>query len=344
MIDFGGSYYDGKTSRPYYVRARVTGEILSISGDGIEKPAIPLRACRILPALGEASRSIILPDGGRLDTDEIDEIGEVETALNANRGMRFVVRLESHWRFVLASLAGLIVCVWLFMSYGIPAIAKEVASAIPANLTEELSNETMEFMDENFFTTTALSEERVGELEDIFKGLVSGKDSEFNFRLEFRRGKDSKMANAFALPSGLIVMTDDLIYMSESDDELIGILYHEITHVEMRHSMRSVLQDAGVFLLVSALVGDIASITSVAATLPTVLAKTGYSRDFEREADVGAGAHMIKEGLTTKPLRDILMRLTRDRATIHGFSLISTHPGTEERVKTLEALESGGAS
>ena len=351
MIEFGGSYFDGRSSRPYYVRVRVEGDgkgsekTLSISGDSIEESGILLKECRLLPALGKTARSIILPDGSRLDTDEIDEITEVEALIGANRGMRFVVLLESHWRFVLVSFAGLLLATWLFMSYGIPAIAKKVALAIPPGVTETLSLETLEFLDDKLFAETKLSEERVKELQDIFQGLVSGKDAVFNFRLEFRRGNKRSMPNAFALPSGIVIMTDGLINLSESNDELIGILYHEITHVEERHSMRGILQNTGVFFLVSALVGDIASITSVASTIPTVLATTGYSRQFEREADEGAGAYMIKKGLTTKPLRDILIRLTKDDSIdIQGFSLISTHPGTEERVKMLKTLDSAGES
>lgn len=344
MTEFNGSYFDGTTSHAYKVRVIFSQRALSISGDGIEESGISLKECRIPPALGKTNRSIFLPNGSRLDTDEIDAIAEIEKALGVNLGMRFVTLLESHWRFVIVSLVGLVLCVWLFISYGIPIIAKEAAGAIPASLTEELSMKSLDFMDKNFFVPTALKEERVEELQEIFQGLVSGKPPEFDFRLKFRRGKSGRMANAFALPSGVVVMTDDLVNMAKSNDELIGILYHEISHVEMRHSMRSVLQDAGVFLLLSALVGDVASITSVASTLPTVLAKTGYSRDFEREADVGAGAYLMKDGIGTKPLREILIRLSSDRSPLADLSFLSTHPGTEERVIELKAMESDGVN
>ena len=50
------------------------------------------------------------------------------------------------------------------------------------------------------------------------------------YQLEFRHGGYID-ANAFALPSGIIVMTDELVELAKSDDELISVLAHEIGHV-----------------------------------------------------------------------------------------------------------------
>ncbi|MBE9535551.1 MAG: M48 family metallopeptidase [Proteobacteria bacterium] len=338
MIEFRGNYFDGQTSRSYTVTVKLAGQSLSIRGEGLKDIVVPLVDCEITPALGQTTRSILLPGGARCDTDEFKSVAVLERLLGLNPGMRIVNLLESHWQLVAVCFVGLILCTWLFISHGIPVIAKKAAAAIPPKVTEKISLHTLEFLDKNYLAPTKLSENRARELEETFQMLVAGKGKEFDFRLEFREGKIIG-ANAFALPSGLILMTDELVDMSESDAELIGILYHEITHVEKRHGMRSVFQNAGVFLLVSALAGDIASITSVASTLPTVLAQTGYSRNFEREADEAAGLYMMDKGWGTKPLQDILLRLTKRGANITGMSLISTHPETDERVHNLKLLE-----
>ncbi|MFQ5586194.1 MAG: M48 family metallopeptidase [Thermodesulfobacteriota bacterium] len=342
MIAFRGSYFDGKSSRAYPVMVKLLGDTLSVQGEGVKAADVPLKDCEIPPALGQTARAILLPGGARCDTDELEAIAGLERLLGTNPGMRFVNLLEAHWRSVAICFAGLIVCSWLFISHGIPLIAKAAAAAIPPKVTETISLHTLEVLDERYLAPTGLEEERINGLEEIFETLVAGKDRAFNFRLEFRQGRKIIGANAFALPSGLILMTDELVNISESDEELIGILYHEITHVEKRHGMRTVFHDAGVFLLVSALAGDIASITSVASTLPTVLAKTGYSRSFEREADEGAGRYMIEKGWGTKPLEDILLRITGDKGDFPGRSLISTHPETAERVHNLQAMQSEG--
>ena len=338
MTRFSAHYFDGKSSRSHGVTATLSGDTLSLSGDGINLDGIPLSNCQIPPALGDTTRAIQLPKGGRLETDNLNALLELESRLGANRGMRLVNRLESHWRAVLLCFTGLILCTWLFISHGIPFIAEKAAEAIPPLLTEKISVETLKMLDEHYLAPSALDETRLEELRVLFGSLVAGKEKKFSYSLEFREGKLIG-ANAFALPSGLVLMTDELVELAERDEELVGILAHEIVHVERRHGIRSVFQNAGVFLLVSIIAGDVASITSVASTLPTLLAQTGYSRRFEREADEGAGRYMIGQGGGTKPLRDILERLTSTHGGTDAPSFLSTHPGTTERIKFLQALQ-----
>ena len=339
MIEFRGSYFDGTSSRAHAVVVHYSGEVLSVRGDEVNVNDVPLNECTIPPVLGTTTRSLLLPGGGRCDTDDLEAIAALERSLGTNSGMRVVHFFESKWLLVALCFAGLIVCTWLFISHGIPFIANKAAAAVPLNVTERLSMQTLDVLDEHYLAPTGLSKERVKELETVFHSLVADKEHDFNYRIELRLGGGIVGANAFALPSGLILMTDELVALSESDEELIGILFHEIVHVEERHGMRMVLQNAGVALLVSALAGDVASITSVASTLPTVLAQTGYSRNFEREADRGAGRYMIEQGWGTKPLEAILGRLSKRAPDMAGMSILSTHPGTEERLKNLRAME-----
>lgn len=341
MIELIGVYFDGKTSRAYSVTATLDKRAIAIKGKDVEIAGIPLDACEIPPPLGRTGRSIILPGGARFETDDQEGVRRVETWLGKNSGMHIVNLIESKWRLVAACIAGLVLSTWLFIAYGIPLIADKAAASIPLAVTERISRHTLEVMDDHFLKESALSGDVAQSLRDSFNALVAGRDKGFDFRLEFRSGKGTIGANAFALPSGMILMTDELVELSERREELMGILCHEITHVEKRHGMRSVLQNAGVFLLVSALAGDITSITSVASTFPTMLAQTGYLRDFEREADREAGIYMINQGWGTGPLEDILGRLARGGLDSRVASYLSTHPGTEERLKNLHALEAG---
>ena len=145
-------------------------------------------------------------------------------------------------------------------------------------------------------------------------------------------------ANAFALPSGLIIMTDDLVRLAEDDRELGAVLLHEMAHVERRHGVRALLQHAGVFLIVSTLAGDLTAITSLAGALPTMLVESGYSRDFEREADRDAARRMLEMGWGTGPFARMLRRLGAGRAGLPS-DVTSSHPLIEERVRNLRALE-----
>ncbi len=52
-------------------------------------------------------------------------------------------------------------------------------------------------------------------------------------------------ANAFALPSGIVVMTDELVELAKTDDELVAVLAHEIGHVRGRHALRQTAAGGG---------------------------------------------------------------------------------------------------
>ena len=66
----------------------------------------------------------------------------------------------------------------------------------------------------------------------------------------------SGMMNAFAAPGGRVVVFDELIEMTESPEELAGVLAHEIEHVERRHSTRALFRDLTVNAIQAAVTGD----------------------------------------------------------------------------------------
>ena len=159
-----------------------------------------------------------------------------------------------------------------------------------------------------------------------------------NYTVVFRRGM-SLGANAFALPSGIIVVTDELITLSGNDDELMAIFAHEINHVKRRHALRSILQSTGIFFLVTLLTGDVTSIANFASILPALLIENGYSRDFEREADHEAGSLLITLGKGTGPFQDILRKIDSSHPQTLKLGVFSTHPETLQRIEDLKKLD-----
>jgi Zn-dependent protease with chaperone function len=288
--------------------------------------------------MGKTRRSVLLPDGGRCDTHDLRAIGRLERIKGDNRVLRLVNFFESRWRLVAGCLVGLVICIWVFTAHGIPFAAKKVAYSLPPETMQSVSERTLQALDDGFFEPSELSSLDADSLHRIFDQLLAGKDSDIAYQLALRRSPRAG-PNAFALPSGIIVVTDELVALAENDRELIAILVHEIAHVENRHSLRMLFQNAGVFLLISVLAGDVASITSIAATLPTVLVESGYSRQFEKEADLAAGMYMIRSGWGTQPLQDMLRRLSEKQPGFPGPAAMSTHPETRQRIRYLEDLE-----
>jgi Zn-dependent protease with chaperone function len=72
------------------------------------------------------------------------------------------------------------------------------------------------------------------------------------------------------------------------------------------------IQNTGVFVIIAVLLGDLAEISSTAASLPTILAQSDYSREFERAADRFAVLYFVQKHWDITPMQDILKRISKD--------------------------------
>ncbi|MEZ5289434.1 MAG: M48 family metallopeptidase, partial [Vicinamibacterales bacterium] len=141
--------------------------------------------------------------------------------------------------------------------------------------------------------------------------------------------------NALALPGGAIVLLDELVTLSANDDEIVAVLAHEVGHVVERHTMRQLLQTSAAGVLLAALVGDVVSVTSYAAALPTFLLNASYSRAFEREADQFAVRALDRMGIDRRRFLEALERLEAQAGSGAVPGWLSTHPGAEERARLI---------
>ncbi|MCF8025518.1 MAG: M48 family metallopeptidase [Desulfobacteraceae bacterium] len=339
MSRFAATLFDGKSSAARTVNVEQDGKTLRICGrDGDFIRSAPLGGCRITPPLGNTRRTIYLPDGARLDIDDQDAVAGLELYDTKHPGMKLVHSLESKWGLVVFSLAGLVFCVWLFIAYGIPFLADKAARSVPAAMTETVSDRAFSQLDKRFLEKTELPKSRIAEIRAYFEDIAGDMKGDLHFRLLFRKSPQIG-ANALALPSGKVLVTDDLVKMAESRKEFAGIFAHEMAHVQERHGLRMVFQNAGVFFVVSALFGDVVSATSLGAALPTMLLERGYSKQFERQADLAAGKYLIRRMGSTKLYRRILQRLAEKSGGNSAPSIISTHPNVKNRILRLKTLE-----
>src|SRR5262245_52325529 len=160
---------------------------------------------------------------------------------------------------------------------------------------------------------------------------------------------DDPDANAFALPGGWVYVTRGLMVLLNSEDELAGVVGHEMAHVIERHAARrasAATPFAAIFGVPAAILG------SFSPTLGGIVAGTGqlassvvlapYSRDQEREADARGIALAGRAGYDPAALATFLRTLEREEALAgqdpNRQSFFSTHPATPERVGTVEAL------
>jgi Zn-dependent protease with chaperone function len=203
---------------------------------------------------------------------------------------------------------------------------------LPADVDRNLGIGTLDTFDRMFFEGSRLPAERRAALEKRFAGMTDALDDGHDYRLEFRHSATIG-ANAFALPSGIVVVTDELVDVSKSDDEVVAVLAHEIGHVRGRHALRQMLQAAGVSALAVAVLGDLGSISGILSAAPALLTAR-QSRDFEREADTFA-KHWLRENHIAESNFDaILCRMSGQHGeSKESVNFFSSHPPTDERAR-----------
>jgi predicted Zn-dependent protease len=171
-----------------------------------------------------------------------------------------------------------------------------------------------------------------------FAELIEDLPMAAHYQLEFRHAP-AIGPNAFALPGGIIAITDEMITLSESVEEVLAVLAHEIGHVERRHALRHVLQDSATAAIAATFTSDAASLTLAVSGLPVLLAQTKYSREFETEADEYGFAVLKRHGLSPEDFASLMQRLSanRDEKDERKWSFLSTHPVTDERIARARA-------
>ena len=276
-MEFKAFYFDGKTSEKKEVQVHFY-DIGELRIKGLENEfSFRLKDIRITPRIANTPRSLYFPDGAKCETEDNDTIDAFLRQQKKGRWNAFQHRVESNLEYVALSLVLSIFIVWGLIHYGLPVLSKKVAFALPSSVQASLGKEGLQYMDKLLLKPSTLEKEKQEHLQNLFNNIKKGISNEYDFRLALRKSKKLG-ANAFALPSGIIVMTDQLIKLSKHDSELIGIFAHEMGHVLHRHALRHLLQDSAVVLVIAGITGDISSVSSLAASLPAVLVQRKYSR------------------------------------------------------------------
>jgi predicted Zn-dependent protease len=126
------------------------------------------------------------------------------------------------------------------------------------------------------------------------------------------------------------------VALADDDDEIMGVLAHEIGHVEHEHSLRRLNHAAGVSGLIMLAGGDVGSAVEDLLVHGSLLASLSYSREQEREADRSSVALMRRAGRDPLAMGRLFERL-RQKLGIEGGGILSTHPATSERMEQLRS-------
>lgn len=343
-MQFEADYYDGISPRAKRVLVRVIdnrmlGYIFTVPDDSDIAFDLPIADCHVQAKLGSGKRLIDLPEGRHLETD-FQDLEQLMPAKTSHRFWRAVHYAETHLFVIVLALAGTLVVSLALLKYGVPVAAKYAAMATPESLEKDLGKQTLDVLDHEklgYFETSKLTQEKKIRIQDALVAMCKKTQTCPAYDLNFRSSKTIG-ANAFALPGGYMVITDELVALADNDDEITAVLAHELGHVKLRHALRQTLQGTISGLIIVAITGDI---SSIAAGLPTLMVNMSYTRELETEADKFALQSLNAACIQAKSFSTILSKLTQSHG--EGMTLpeiISSHPDTKSRLIPFEKDQS----
>jgi hypothetical protein len=338
-----GHYYDGRSARRHEVEVRIlalpgAGHMLELRGAEVSRLEA-LRALEISEPLRNAPLRIAFGDGA---VCEVEDGAPLHAALErAGHAANPVARIQGRWAAILVSCVCTLLVAVAAWRWGLPWVADRAARAAPPELADLVGRTAVENLDRFAFSPSALAPARQREIRARFDALRAPGGERIAHELLFRRS-DALGANAFAFPSGQIVLTDELVQLAQHDEEILGVLCHELGHVRERHGLRVLFESSVVGLASAWFLGDV---SSVLAGAPAALLQAAYSRDAEAQADRDALRMMRENAIPPAALADMLERLERSHAGRtepgHGTGVdyLASHPATAERIRI---LRSGG--
>lgn len=254
---------------------------------------------------------------------------------------------------LLVGVGVLLVAIPLLLFIRMDLITGVIAKKIPAEWEQKLGDSTIaqyqlgkEVMDEKQADKL---------LRPLVKPLLDALDQS-PYQYHFHIVNEGSL-NAFALPGGQVMIHSALILGADSPEELLGVIAHEINHVEQQHGLRNVIGATSIYVIAGAVFGDATGMLAVLSGAAPLLLNQSYSRRFETEADVTALALLQKAKINPSGLPSFFEKMIKEEKkqlekiedegnrelARKALQFLSTHPASEERIQKLNELNASAA-
>jgi len=188
-------------------------------------------------------------------------------------------------------------------------------------------------------------------LQKVAQAVALASDRPSTFKGYHVQALDSDEVNAFAAPGGFIFVTKGLLKLVKSEDELAGVLAHEVAHVSRKHGLKTIQTSrlTSAFTILGAEAAKNYSsqqvsqlTTAFEGAVDDVVNKlvvNGYSRDKEYEADKAGAEYVKAANYDPGALKVFLARM--EGAEASGGGMFKTHPSAAKREAELGAVTPG---
>lgn len=318
MIKFNASYFSKNFSKKEEAIVNFYRDQIEISLKG-DLYSFEIKECQTSYIFKGRPLIITLPNGARLElTFNNDEYGILK---------KIISRKSKLLSFKNLSILTIIVMCVIYASfkYIIPSVSSDIADLIPKNVAKKIDVMALKQLNHKKFKTK-LSEEKQKKIRTFLKS-----HTDIPVDIYFKNIKNVG-ANAFALASESIIITDDLVKLLDKNELLLPVFLHEVGHLKKKHVLNQLISvlTFQVFLILTA---------GQSFLLSTDLALLSFSRDLELEADAYALKQLSKYNYSPNCFAKSFEILKGEGQTIQ-IKYLSSHPNSQERIeKALNAIE-----
>ncbi|AZZ99071.1 M48 family metallopeptidase [Pseudoalteromonas sp. R3] len=326
-----GYFYQPNSSRVQEAVARLSDShiVIYVNDESVcESSVETLTVSAHLP--GQASE-LTFTDGARFVPLDVSYRWAFQSGKSS-----LLATLESNLALIVCALVATPVLLYALLFKLVPGIAVTAVQTMPDAVVEQMGQQSMVLIERTVLSPTELSEEEQAVIEQLWQDTVAQLDlSAQKYRVDVYHSEHFG-ANAFALPHGQVVVTDELArLLADNPDALRAILLHEIGHVERMHSVRLASQAAVASIAIAMLVGDMDIVAEVVLGSGSALLDLQFSQDMEWEADNYALAQLHRLDYSGEHFAQALESLAGLGETDeqNWLKYLSTHPSLQERIE-----------
>jgi hypothetical protein len=319
-------FYDGKSSRRHLVRL-VVNDRLEIGDQDATHATWPFADIRRADGTAGILRLSCLtaPSLARLEIRDAN----VAAALTArcprlNDGAAGGHGTAAIIGWSLAATLSIVAVIW----FGLPLVADRLAPLVPNALERRIGDAAEGQIRLMFGGNTCDNAAGSAAFNKLMNEISSAAGIDAPVRAEVL---GTPIPNAFALPGGKVYLFNGLLAKAENPDEIAGVLAHELGHVRHRDNTRNMIYSGGTSFLIGLLFGDVTG-SGALIFASRSLVTASYSREAEQGADNFAIEVMHRLGRPTKPMGELIFRVTGNQAD-SALSILANHPLTEDRLK-----------
>ena len=225
---------------------------------------------------------------------------------------------------VLLFFIAFLIIAYLFF---VPWIASSLAGRFPMSYEKSIGDQTFNAMKADF----VVDEKKTVYINEFFTQMKI--PSNYDVQIVVVKGD---LVNAFALPGGRIVVYEKLISKLNSYPELAALLAHEFTHVENRHTIKTLFRQLGSKVFLSLIIGDATAVGGVVINNADDLKSLSYSRALEKEADENGARLLADRKIDCDGFVRLFQVLKKETNEAEPSEWISSHPNLDNRIENIK--------